>query len=78
MLKLAIIPKRQYDPKSVAYNVTSQAKITKFDPEKDIYDDLFASAEVFSQVKQLAKIKLRVEGLEEFYKCRTQILKRYL
>lgn len=74
MLKLGIIPKRQYNPKSVAYNVTSQAKIAKFHHEKDIYDDSFSSDEVFSQVKQLEKIKIGAEGLEEFYKFRTQRL----
>ena len=74
MLKLAILPKRQYDPKSVAYNFTSHVKIAKFKHEKDNYDDFFASDELFSQVKQLAKIKWGVEGLDEFYKFRTQRL----
>lgn len=74
MLKLAVIPKRHYDPKSVAYNVTSKVKIAKFEHEKDIYDDLFASAELFFQVKQLAKIKLWAKGLEEFYKVGTHRL----
>jgi len=44
LLKLATIPKRQYDPKSIAYNVTAQAKIARFDLEEDSYDDLFVSA----------------------------------
>ena len=74
MLKLVVIPKRKYVPKFVAYNVTSQAKIAKFEHEKDNYDDFFASAELFSQVKQLAKIKLGAEGLEECLKFRTHRL----
>ena len=45
MLKLATIPNRQYDPKKVSYNVLEQAKLTKFDYEKDEFDDLFSSAE---------------------------------
>jgi len=66
MLKLAVIPNRQYDPKFVAYNFTSHVKFEKFE-----HDDLFASAELFSQVKQLEKFKLGAEGLEEFFKFRT-------
>ena len=66
--------KRQYDPRKVAYNVTSQAKIAKFDHEEDSFNDLFVSSEAFSQVKHMAKIKLGAEGLEEFYKLRTQRL----
>ena len=30
ILKLAVIPKRQYDPKAVAYNFTTQVKLAKF------------------------------------------------
>jgi len=74
LLKLATILKRKYNPRSVGYNVTAQAKITKFYHEKDNFDDLFVSTEVFSQVKHLAKIKLGAEGLEEFYKLRAHRL----
>jgi len=45
MLNLATIPNRQYDPRQIAYNVTSQAKLVEFDHEADDFDDLFASAE---------------------------------
>lgn len=58
LLHLATIPKRQYDPKKVAYNVTSQAKIARFEHEEDSSDDLFSLAELFFQVKGLAKAKL--------------------
>lgn len=47
MLKLAIILKRQYDPKAIAYNFTSHVKLAKFEHEKNDYDDLFTSAELF-------------------------------
>jgi len=47
MLNLATIPRRQYDPKNIAYNVTSQAKLTRFDHEEDIFDDLLSSVELF-------------------------------
>lgn len=47
MLNLATIPNRQYDPRNVAYNVISQAKLTRFDHEEDEFDDLFFSAEIF-------------------------------
>jgi len=40
-LKLAIIPKRQYDPKAIAYNFTSHVKIAMFELEKDDYDEFF-------------------------------------
>jgi len=48
MLNLATIPNRQFDPWRVAYNVLEQAKLTKFDHEKDEFDDLFSSAESLS------------------------------
>jgi len=45
MLNLATIPNRQFDPRKVAYTVLEQAKLTKFEHEKDEFDDLFSSAE---------------------------------
>jgi len=42
ILNLAIIPNRQYDPRKVSYNVLEQAKLTKFDHEKDEFDALFS------------------------------------
>lgn len=42
MLNLAIIPNRPYDRRQVAYNVTSQAKLAKFDHKADELDDLFS------------------------------------
>lgn len=45
MLNLATIPSRQFDPRKVAYNVLEQAKLTKFDHEKDDFDDLFSLVE---------------------------------
>ena len=47
MLNLTTIPRRQYDTKKVSYSVTSQAKLTRFDHEEYIFDDLFSSAELF-------------------------------
>ena len=44
MLNLATIPNRQFDPRKVAYTVLEQAKLTRFDHEKDDFDDLFSSA----------------------------------
>ena len=66
ILKLAVIPKRQYDPRAVAYNFTSQVKLAKFEHEIDEYDDLFTSAELFSRVKHLANIKLGGGGRDKF------------
>lgn len=74
IMKLAVIPKRQYDPRAVAYNFTTQVKLAKFEHEKVEYDDLFTSAELFSQVKHLAKIKLGAEGIDKFMKFRTERL----
>ena len=45
MLNFATIPNRQYDPRKVSYTVLEQAKIARFDHEKDEFDDLFSSAE---------------------------------
>ena len=51
-----------------------QAKLTKFDHEKDEFDNLFSSAESLSQVKTLAKMKYNDEGLVEFNRLREQRL----
>lgn len=72
MLNLATIPNRKFDPRKVAYNVTSQAKLTKFDHEANDFDDLFASAEIFYWVKGLAHIKYGEEGLEKFNRFKAQ------
>ena len=74
MLNLATIPNRQFDPRKVAYNVLEQAKLTKFDHEKDEFDDLFSSAESLFQVKTLAKMRYKDEGLVEFNRLREQRL----
>jgi len=70
MLNLAIIPNRQYDPRKVVYNVLEQAKLAKFDHEKDEFDDLLFSVESLFQVKTLAKIRYKDEGLEVFNRLR--------
>lgn len=63
MLKFATIPNRPYDPRQVAYNVTSQAKLAKFDHKADEFDDLFSSAESLFQVKTLARMRYQYEGI---------------
>ena len=70
-LSLAVIPKRQYDPNKVAYNFTSQVKMRKFIHEKDEYDDLFASADLFSQVTHLEIFKLGATKMDKFTEYRT-------
>ena len=75
MLNLATYPNRQYDPRKVAYNVLEQAKLTKFDHEKDEFDDLFSSAESLFQVKTLAKMKYKYGGIVEFNRLKDQRLK---
>jgi len=57
MLNVATIPNRKYDPRKIAHNFTAQAKLAKFNHEVDEFDDLFASAETFFQVKGLARIR---------------------
>ena len=70
MLNLATISNRHFDPRKVTYNVLEQAKLTKFDHEKDEFDDLFSSAESLSQVKTMARMKYNDEGLVEFNRLR--------
>lgn len=65
MLNLATIPNRQFDPRKVVYNITSQAKVTIFDHDADDFDDLFALAKIFYLVKGLDHIKYGEEGLEK-------------
>jgi len=51
MLNLSVVPNRKYDPRQIAYNITSQAKLAKFDHEANDFDDLSASPESLFQVK---------------------------
>jgi len=51
MLNLATIPNRQYDPRQIIYNITSQDKLAKFDHKVDDFDDLFPSPKSLFQVK---------------------------
>ena len=74
MLNLATIPKWKFDPTKVAYIVLGQAKIIKFEHEKDEFDDLFSSAESLFQVQILAKMRYNDEGLVEFNRLREQRL----
>jgi len=74
MLNLATILNKKYDPRKVSHNVIAQAKLSKFDHEADDSDDLFASAEIFLQVKALARIRYEEEGLETFNRLRSQRL----
>lgn len=78
MLNLATIANRQYDPRKVAYKVLEQAKLAKFDHEKVEFDDLFSLAKSLFQVKTLARIIYKYEGLEVFNRLREQRLKLYL
>lgn len=73
-LSLAVIPKRQYDPNKVAYNFTSQGKISKFIHEEEEFDDLFTSTELFSQVTHLERFKLGAAKMDKFMEYRTQRL----
>lgn len=73
MLNLATIYNRKFNPRKVAYNVLKQAKLTKFDHEKDDFDNLFSSAESLSQVKTLARMRYN-DGLVEFNRLREQRL----
>lgn len=70
MLNPETIPNRKYDPMKVAYNVLEQAKITKFDHKKDEFDNMFSSSKSLFQIKTLAKMKYKDEGLVEFNRLR--------
>lgn len=72
MLNLGTIPNRQYDANKVAHNVTTHVKLAKFDHEADDFDDLFALANTFFQVKGLARVRYEDEGLETFNRLRAQ------
>ena len=70
-LSLSVIPKRQYNPNKVAFNFTIQVKISKFIHENDEFDDLFASAELFSTISHLARFKVGAEKMEKFMEYKT-------
>jgi len=73
-LTLATLPNRRFDPNKVAYNALEQAKLTKFDHKEDKFDDLFSSAESMYQVRSLAIMEYKDEGLVEFNRLREQRL----
>jgi len=49
-------------------------KVSKFIHENDEFDDLFTSAELFSQVSHMEIFKLGSEKMEKFMEYRTQRL----
>ena len=73
-LTLATLSSRQFDPNKVANNALEQAKLTKFEHKEDRFEDLFASSESMYQVKSLAIIEYKDEGLVEFNRLREQRL----
>lgn len=73
-LTLATLPSRRFDPNKVAYNALEQAKLTKFDHVEDQFYDLFSSAESMYQVRSLAIMQYKDEGLTEFNGLREQRL----
>lgn len=73
-LNLTTLPSRRFDPCKVAYNALEQAKLTKFEHKEDKFDDLFSSAESMYQVKSLAIIEYKDDGLVEFNRLREQRL----
>ena len=73
-LTLVTLPNRRFDPKKFAYNALEQAKLTKFDHIEDKFDDLFSSAESMYQVRSLAIMEYKDEGLVEFNRLREQRL----
>ena len=73
-MNLAVIPKRQYDPIVLAFNFTTKVKVKQFIHEKDEFDDFFRSAESFSQVHHLEKVKLGPGKMEQLIQYRMQML----
>jgi len=73
-LGLATLPNRRFDPNKVAYNALEQAKLTKVDYAKDIFDDLFSLADSMSQVISRAKVEYKDDNLVEFHRLREQRL----
>jgi len=73
-LGLATLPNRRFDPNKVTYNALEQAKLTKVDHAKDIFDDLFSLADSMSQVISRAKAEYKDDNLVEFHRLREQRL----
>ena len=69
-LTLATLPRRQYDPRKIAYNALDEAKLAKVEHKEDKFEDLFVSAESLYQVKSLARNVYNDEGLVEFNRIR--------
>jgi len=55
-MQLPAIPPRQYNPKKVILDFTTQVKIIPFSHEPDDFDDLFETCESYRQVEHLAQI----------------------
>lgn len=54
-MQLPTIPPRQYDPKKVIHDFTTQVKIRPFVHGPDDFDDLFETCESYRQMKHLEK-----------------------
>lgn len=74
--KFATIPGRQYDPRQIAFNVTTSVSIARFEHEPDQFDDLFVSLNNFPQIYDLAKSKFQKEEMNKFLLFRSQRLLR--
>ena len=69
-LRLHTLPKRQFDPDRIAYNITIIVKIKPYNHEPNYFEDLLQSAKSFEQSFEWARKNLSPHDFESFKKFR--------
>lgn len=75
-MQLPTIPLRQYNPKRVIHDFTTQVKIRPFIHEPDDFGDLFETHESYRQVEHLAQIRLGPKDFVLFQEYRNKRLQK--
>ena len=73
-LRLHTLPKRQFDPNKVAYNVTTGVNLMPYNNEDNYFEDLLQSAIPFEQTFKWAKANLKPEYFQRFQEFRNERL----
>lgn len=73
-LRLHNLPKRQFDPDKVTYNITSAINLKPYNHEDNDFEDLLQLAESFEQVFKWAKANLSPKDFENFGEFRNKWL----
>jgi len=74
-LRLHTFPKRQFDPKKVAYNVITRVKLKPYNHDDNYFEVLLQSVVSFEQVFEWEKSNLKPEEFQRFQEFRDERLR---